>query len=214
MAKITLDWLQEILQGIMDGSIQITLVSQKRAKKSAKGKAGKAKKSATPAKRGRPKKVKLGRPAAAPKARRGRPPTKHLQAPVKVVLPDPKAIARFLADKYEGSTLTAIAKEFGLKRTALKPLVHKLIGKQFLVEQFGKLFLHHRPRRERGTVPPKPQPLTQDDVLSAIQAHPGATSTALAKLMGEPSYHRLIKPINALKRRNLIRLDGKAYYPA
>lgn len=195
--------LAKVFRGLLDGSLELHAVPTGR--KPSKAAAGK---------------VVLRRKAG----RKPLPPSvkKKIQERTKAAkvraerkaLPIPRDIFLFLDGKTEGVKLTALAKHFGVKRSLLKNVMHKLVKSEDVAESHSTYFLQRRIRNHGGKRPAKPAPIAPQSVLSYLAKNSGAAMSAIAEALGESSYQRLIKVVNALKKTGKVRVENKGYYLA
>jgi len=184
---------------------------------------------------GRPpdhKTLKAGKPAANSSGkflRRGRKPmteaakakkAKEIQQIkarlAKRALPSPRSIFLFLKGKIDGVKASGIAKHFEVDRGLLKVLLNKLVDKHDLDAQAGRFFLKRRIRTRdtKGAVSGKPVPVSEEAVLNYLEKSGAETLQQMAKKMGEPTFHRLIRVVNRLKRAGKVVVEGKRYWLA
>ncbi len=126
-------------------------------------------------------------------------------------LPAPRDIFLFLDGKTDGVKLTALAKHFDAKRSLFKNVMEKLVKAEDVVESKGVYYLQRRIRNRGGKRPAKPAPIAPQTVLSYLGKNPGAGMAAIAESLGESSYQRLIKVMNALKKEGKVRVENKTY---
>ena len=201
MKAINMKVIQKVLRGLLDGSLALHVVST-----------GKAPASIGVAKRGRKAAGKPGRKPLSPTIK------KQLQLRQKAakirkeksLLPSPRELFVFLADKYQGVKLTALASQFKVKRNLLKPMVQKLVKKGDIVDDHGTFYLKRRVRG-LGQNEEKPSPITEKQVLEYLHKKPESTLSGMAHDMKEKSYQRLIRVINRLKKAGKVSKDGKTY---
>ena len=200
MKGISLRWLGTLLRGLVNGEIKLYATSKGAAKPS--GRSGKKvpKPGRRPLSEGAKRKKK--EKAKAEKARQAR-----------RALPNPRDLFLFLVGKLDGMTLSQIARHFAVKRSLLGPLLGKLVKKGDLDALKGKYFLRRRVRLPEGqkAVDTKPQPVSPAAILAYLADNGPSTLAAMAKAMHEPSYHRLIRVANALKKSGQISTEGKVY---
>lgn len=203
MKSINLKSLSKVFRGLLDGSLELHAVPTGRKPSKAvpgtlviRRKAGR--KPLPPSVK---KKIQERTKAAKVRAERK-------------ALPVPRDIFLFLDGKREGVKLTALAKHFGVKRSLLKSLMQKLVKTEDVAESHGTYYLQRRIRNRGGKRPVKPEPIAPQAVLSYLSENSGAAMSDIAKAMGESSYQRLIKVINALKKTGKVRAENKAYFIA
>jgi predicted ArsR family transcriptional regulator len=130
----------------------------------------------------------------------------------KKALPSPRDLLLFMVDQRDGLKLSDIARQFGVSRIIMKPFLAKLLAKGDLTELSGRLFLQRRVR-----VPGKPPlrqappPIPETAVLAYLEKNGPSTLSAMAQAMNEPSFHRLIRVTNALKKAGKVIPEGKTY---
>lgn len=87
--------------------------------------------------------------------------------------PDPRDIRGFLATQMEGSTLTALAQHFKVKRPLMKRMLHRMIAKKEITLFKGAFFNNKRLRQRR--IPSRyaeaPPTLGTPQTRGAVQAH-------------------------------------------
>jgi len=213
MKKIDLRIINKVLRGLLAGTYVLQAVPTGRKPKKIVEKPGKK------ARRGRPPgKVKIrrkpGRKAMSPSVK------KRLLLKEKAVkikqakksLPNAKRIFSFLDGKLDGIKLTALAKNFGVKRTILKPMILRLIKNGDLNEDKGVLYLKRRIRKKKGKKAPKPIPITPAVVENYLRNKGAATMAKITKDLKEKNYQRLIKVINVLKKEKKVDVENKIYH--
>jgi len=200
MKSINLKNLVKVIRGLLDGSLELHAVPTGR----------------------KPSKASAGMVTVRRKAgRKPLPPSikKKIQERTKAAkvraarkaLPTPREIFFFLDGKTDGVKLTALAKNFGVKRSMLKNLMQKLVNSGDVVESHSTYYLQRRIRNRGGKRPVKPAPIAPTTVLAYLGKHPGVAMSGLAQALGESSYQRLIKVINALKKDGKVRVENKTY---
>lgn len=207
MTVVRVDGLQELLKGLASGTFEIVLRANTGTPVPVKRGVGRPRKSESllTGKTVKPMR-KAPRKAMPPK-----PADKKMAKEEKVVLPEPRQIFLFLRNKRDGVKLTPMARNFGIKRSLFRPLLDKLVAAKDIDLYNGAYFLRRRLRKVDGPAPEKPTPISSQAILATLGEMPGATLTELAHALGETSYQRLIKPMNALKTKGLVVLEGKSY---
>ena len=215
MKTINLKPLVKLLRGILDGSLSLVGVEKKIGKVSAPQKRGR--KPGVVAKRGR-------KPAPVAKKRGRKPASSAIKKQKqfaaqrakirkeKSLLPTPREIFVFLADKLEGAKITELASYFKVKRAFLKLMLGKLVAKGDLTEMGGKFFLQRRLRGVGGKKTAEKAPaISEKEILGYLGDHPGATMSEMAKALGSGKYQRLIKILNKLAKDGKVKKEGKGY---
>lgn len=201
MKATNLKFIQKILRGLLDGTLALHVVPT-----------GKAPAAIGGAKRGRKPSRKPGRKPLSPTIKKQQQ-LRQKAAKIrkeKSLLPTPRDLFLFLADKYQGVKLTALASQFKVKRNLLKPMVLKLVDKGDIVDDHGTYYLKRRVRGV-GQTEEKPTPITERQVLDYLNKKPDSTLSGMAHDMKEKSYQRLIRVINRLKKAGKVVKDGKTY---
>lgn len=247
MKSLRLDWLNDLLRGMLNGTLELQVVERGIKEPGKRGRPRKIVESPSKAKesgkaekprRGRPpgkKAAKAGKAAKASGASarkpgpRGRKPLtesarakktakeKAIKARLaKRAVPSVREIFLFLQGKIEGRKLTDLTREFGVNREPLKVLLDKLVKKGDLDTLKGRFYLHRRlrPRGEKKTAQGKPQPIAETTVLDYLMKRGAVTMQQMAADLGEPSFHRLIKVMNGLKKAGKVVAEGKRYWLA
>jgi hypothetical protein len=211
MAKIVLDRIGALIRGLLDGSLQITVSSTGKRISSPRGR---PKPVSRPAKKVLKKKGKPGRPSLSPTEKRKRAAqakTSRIRKQ-KQALPSPRDLLLFMVDQRDGLKLSDIARQFGVSRLIIKPFLAKLLAKGDLTELHGRLYLKRRVRVPGKPPREIPVPISETVVLEYLGKNGPTTLSAMAKAMNEPSYHRLIRVTNALKKSGKVTSEGKTYH--
>ncbi len=195
--------IEEILQRILDGKLHIQVVSAR---------AGKARRARPGAKARKPR----GKPGRKPlplaeKKRRERARLLEKKRALAEQLPSMRDVRMFLHEKYEGAKVTAIAKHFGLKRTAIQPLLDRGVTHQdLLLEKSGLYFLGKPMRFRKARKAPKLAPIAQNKLLKFIGDRPGATLQQMAKQFNT-NYQRFIRLTRGLVEDGVLVKRGEGF---
>ncbi len=208
--KISLSAIRYLLQGILDGTLEIRYREGARPKKSSAKQAGRPKAEKRPKgwrrKPGRKPMSPVARQKALLRAKRN----KLRQA--RQALPTPRQVFEALHGKTDGLKLSALAKIFKAPRTLLKDLLAKLVKAEDLQLVKDVYYLKRRIRTGKGTAAErKSPPIEPQAVLAYLETHPGATLVEMTKELGAESYQKLNKVINVLKKEQKVTVNGKAY---
>lgn len=204
--SIGIETLERIVDGLLSGKLVLQVVTANAAPRGTKRRSARAAAKPKPAKRGRPGRKPL---TAAEKARRERIRKQLEKREIKSKLPDNRELRLFLIDHYEGSKVTAIARHFGVKRTAIQPLLDRAVARGEISLDKG-LYYNRKPVRHRR--PPRKAPVAKfsnADVLAAIREQPGITMQELATRF-RVNYQRFIRPINAWVAAGTVAREGTA----
>ncbi|EKD93550.1 MAG: hypothetical protein ACD_28C00121G0001 [uncultured bacterium] len=132
----------------------------------------------------------------------------------KLNLPVDRDIYRFLQGKIDGETLASVCSEFKVKKDVFLPKLARLVKRGDLGEIKGSYFLLRRVRNlnpQSKVIVVKRTPIVPGKLLECLKKTKGGTLPELAKKMNEPTFHRLIKPINKLVKDEKVVRDGKVY---
>ncbi|RCK80230.1 MAG: hypothetical protein OZSIB_3412 [Candidatus Ozemobacter sibiricus] len=207
--KISLSAIRHLLQGILDGTLEIHYREGARSKTAAAANAGRPK----TARRSPGRRRKPGRKPMSPSARQKallRAKREKLRQ-ARQALPTPRQIFEALHGKTDGLKLSALAKHFQAPRTLLKGLLAKLVKKNDIQLVKDVYYLRRRIRTGEGSAARKSPPIEPAAVLAYLEEHPGATLVEMTKSLGAESYQKLNKVINLLKRENKVVVNGKSY---
>ena len=220
MEKVDLSGLKKILQGLLDGTIDVRL---KKGTKKPKGKVGRPPKKTTKlSKKKMKKKVaaktrkytrKVGRKpfSALAKQKAIAKIKRNLIREAKRNLPTSREVFEFLHGKHDGAKLSVISRHFNSPRNVFKPFISKLVANGDLTNDRGVFYLKRRIRNLGPSVVEKLPPVKPEVVIHYLQANPGVTLAEMTSGLGLNSYQRLIKVVNHLKKTQKVLLEDKKY---
>lgn len=198
MKKVSLRGLNEVLKGLLNGTLQLVAIpTGKKAVRQARV----------------PKPRKPGRKALSPSAKKVR----LLRAKARLVrqakkaLPPVRDVYLALEGKTDGLKLSQLSHQFGVKRNLLRGMLDRLVKKGDLAVLKGRYFLARRLRHKGGAKKERQTPVSEKQILDFLKKHPKATLSHMTAALKEKSYQRLIRVMNGLQKSKKIQKNGKEY---